>query len=1229
MIEYVSLHNHTSFSIMDALVSPTELFQRCKDLGQRAVAVTDHGTMAGMWDCLKASKKTGVKLIAGCEFYFVDDVTQEEQLRHLVLLAKNAEGYRNLLALIKKGYDNFTVAFKRAIPRIDWKLLEEHSAGLICTTACGNGVLSQLLTKRQFDKAKDQALQLKRIFGDNLAIELQPHALRRRASAYSESVDQSFLNVELTKLSIELDIRAIVATDVHYLDKTDHKAHDVLLADGSGQPLSSGSRLTYNVPEFHVKSAIEVANYFIRLSGIEYWTPEFVQKLFENTVYLAEQCEEPAWIDPKFSNPSGKELPEFPVADQPDYAEFLEVKRRLWDELPEDVAYLRYRCNQGFKDKVPQGRETEYRRQLKEELEVIEFHGFSSYMLIVADYIEFARKNNIMVGPGRGSVGGSLIGYLLDIHIADPIKYKLIFARFHNKEKTSFPDIDTDFAPSGRAKVQDYIRKKYGEDFVAHVSNINTITPKVYARDIARIFEFGDAGRSAAAKIGDEIADSIPADLKSLKEAFEGDGAPLLCEWAVQYPELKEFSEALSGKARAWSTHAGGLIIGKRSLPSIVPVRRDKDGSVALEYDKDRAEDNGLVKMDTLGLETLDIIANTYKLVTERSKTLPPEPFPYHDYDQKTYDLIARGDTFCVFQLASIAAPLCRAVKPKSIEEISYVNALVRPSAKTIVSDFIETREGKKPVQLMHPLLQRAFGDTYGFGLYEECLMYLAQDVAGWDLHSADRLRKLTKEKGKNPEKVKKWRQEFIDDAVNKVKLDKQIATRIWDEVVAGFGGYGFNKSHSTLYSFISFQTAYLKAHYPLEFLVANLMAEVHSNAKMAKENIVRIKNEIRGLGVRIVAPDINHSELAYKIIDDKKLMTGLNALKFMGKDAIPEILAKRPFKSFEDFLTRIDGKKVQARAIQAMAASGCLDSFGLPRKLMFLYGSDYKNKLKVHLKKSEEKRGQFNYPWPEEQEWKPGELFALEEYYMGEGVSGTLNERFNGFFEEDSMDFSKFPKFFSYNNLKPDKPLRTDKQREEFEKKKRYSNTYDLSQTNLPPMRGIISHIFSFKVKKEDSKYLGQEMARMTIQDPFGNELSVVAFPNDWHHIQERVTKELAERKGDKLQEGVAIQFGGSLQFESEHAYSFIINEIYRYQGVPGLPDDLKSRKIKLPRTKKSAKEMDKLTDEEWAQEAENELIDEGVTPIDEESEDMDSFEAYDITGDPTYLANYIKPKV
>jgi len=1199
MRDYVSLHNHTSFSIMDALMKPSALFKRAKELGQKAVAVTDHGTLAGMWDCLKASKEVGIKCIAGCEMYFVNDVNNDgEQLRHIVVLAKNATGYKNLLLLNKAGYDNFIVSFGKAIPRIDWKLLEKYSEGLICTTACGNGILSQLIMQKDFVGLTKQAKMLKDIFGDNLALELQPHALTRRATNYSGEIDQRFVNLQLTKLSEELNIRAIVATDAHYQNKEHHKAHDVLLAIGSKQPIGSGARLTYNTPDFYVKSADEVEQYFTRLKGL--WKPEFIDSLFENTIYFADQCEDPDWIDPKFSNPSGKELPTFPVQDQDDYEVFKKyVKENDLGNLDEDVVYLRYLCELGLQKKAPKGQEQLYRERLNEELEVMEYHSFSSYMLIVADILSYARKNNIRVGPGRGSVGGSIIGYFLDIHIADPIKYKLIFARFHNKEKSSFPDVDLDISPAGRTDIQNYIKRKYGDEYVASVSNINTITPKVYVRDIARSFEFGNNGRSESAKIGDAIADAIPKEVHSITSAVAEDKIPLFSEYAKEYPELLEFAPLIAGKARAWSTHAGGMIIGKRPLTGLVPLRRDKEGLVVLEYNKDRAEDSGLVKMDLLGIETLNIISNTHKIIEERGKEPPPE-FPPLD-DEKTYDLIGEGNTFCVFQLSSTAVGLCRAIKPKSIEEISYINALIRPSAKAIVQDFLDTRDGKKEVSLLHPSLKRAFENTYGFGLYEECLLYLAQDVAGWDLHSADRLRKLTKEKGKNPKKVKKWRTEFIDDA-EKNGIERDIATKIWDEVIDGFQGYGFNASHSIFYSLNGYHTAYLKANYPLEFLVANLMKEVNSGAKQAKDNILRIKSEIRALGVNIVPPDINTSGTSYKIIDDKTLMTGLDSLKFMGKDAIPEILAQRPFNSFQDFLTKVDSRKVSARAIQAMAASGCLDSFELSRRQIFYYAGDYKKKLHVWLRKSVEKRTEtFDYPWPEDdkKDWSPKDKYALEEYYLGEGMSGSLDERFEGFFSGNVMNFAKFPERFTFIKLEPKKPLVTDDLRKAHEKAERKKNTYNVFDHNLPTVKGIVTNIFAFKVKKENSPILGQTMARITLQDKWGNDLSVVAFPSGYDFLLHRVKAQSGGKA--KLEVGMALAIAGSFQYESEHVYSFIFDDILSYKAPPSLPEDLKARKVRMPRVKKQ-KNIEQLNLDELSNELDDALTEDGISDVEED---------------------------
>jgi len=773
---------------MDSLIKPSELFKRAKELDQPAIAVTDHGSCAGLWDCLKLSRDTGVKLIAGSEMYFVDDVQNKEaRLRHIILLAKNAKGYRNLLSLVKEGFDNYIVSLRKAIPRIDWKILKKYHEGLICTTACGNGIIAQLLNDKNFDEAKAQTRKLNDIFGDDLAIELQPNGMRRKSNLYGNEVDQVFTNRQLKKLADELGIKCIVANDSHYVRPEQHKAHDVMLAIASGQPLSSGARLKYDVPDFYMKSEEEVVSKLTRMFG-----EKFAQECVDNTVYFADKCEFPEWIDPKYSNPSGKELPEFPVKDQKDYKNFLQwAKQNPVEGIAEDSLYLRYKCEIGLNKKFPADQQKPYRDRLKEEFEVIEFHGFSSYMLIVEDYIDFCRENNIRVGPGRGSVGGSLIGYLTDIHTADPLKYGLIFARFHNKEKTSFPDIDIDFASSKRDLVQKYIREKYGEDYVAHVSNVNTMTPKPYAKAIARTFEFG-GDRKTAVAVGMAIADAIPPELKTVSTAIEN--APLFGEYAKKYPELAEFAKDLGGKAVAWSTHAGGLVIGSRPLPGLIPLRRDKDGNIAIEYDKDRAEANGLVKMDTLAVETLDKIDNTYILIKANGKEPPPDPPDYDECDKATYDLISSGNTFGVFQLGKSGGTvdLCRKVKPTNLEDLAIINSLARPAARDIRKDFVKTKNGEMPVEIIHTSLERAFRPTLGFGLYEECLMYLAQDVAGWTMHEADRLRKLTKEKGKNPEKVKGWKEDFIQGAI-KNGIGKKLGETIWEEVVNKFQGYGFN----------------------------------------------------------------------------------------------------------------------------------------------------------------------------------------------------------------------------------------------------------------------------------------------------------------------------------------------------------------------------------------------------------------------------------------------------
>lgn len=1168
MIEFVSLHNQTDFSILDSIVSPKALFQRAKELEQTAVAITDHGTLASAWDALKASRDTGVKLIMGCECYFVNDATNiNEKFRHIILLAKNAVGYRNLLTLNKKGFDQGAFFGKRVYPIVDWKLLAEHTDGLICLTACGNGIISSLLMNKKFDEATAALERLKSLFGDNLGIEVQPNNMKRGSNLHSDEIDQQFLNNRLISLGKTLGIKVVPACNTHYLKKEDHDVHDVFLAIGSHQPKYSNFRLKYNVSDFYLKSGDEVKAFFARNYGQEY-----AEELCANTMYFANMCEVPDWIDPKFSNPSGKELPVFPVKDELDYNEFLEwlkTEEESVKALDEDKQFLRYHCYKFFDSRIknltPESR-VQYEQRLLEELDVIEYHGFSSYMLIVADFIDWARRNDIAVGDGRGSVGGSLIGFLLGIHQADPIKFNLIFARFHNKEKSSFPDIDTDFAPSGRARVQAYLRKKYGEDHVAHVSNVNTITPKVYVRDISRACELGGS-KEEAVRIGTDVADCIPADIHSIDDALAK--VPIFAEYCKRYPELAKYKN-ICGKYRAWSTHAGGIIISARPLTGLVPLRKDKDGSLAIEYDKDKAEENGLVKMDTLGLSTLDIIGETYKIIKERGKEVPSDLIDYDVYDKESYDLITSGDTFCVFQLGTSAGTidLCRRIKPTSINDLANINALARPSARDMRSDFIKTRNGEKPMSLLHPKLGRAFNSTYGFGLYEECLMYLAQDVAGWSLHSADRLRKLTKEKGKNPKKAQQWRTEFISDAV-KNGVHEAIAQRIWDEVVDKFQGYGFNVSHAVLYSMTGFKTAFLKSHYPVEFLLANLMAEVKSNTPDARRNIDKIKKELRKHKVKLLPPDVNSSQLTYTISDGNKLLTGLDALKFVGEDAIKDIIEKRPFKSFFDFMVRVDSKKVRANSIQALASAGAMDSFGIPRKLLFLYCSDFRKKLQVWLKKHDPKTEEFKYPWPTEPDWKLSELYALEQYYLGESFTCKPAEAYGKFFKDSHYTV--------------------------YEVKKAKD------KTKLSPVKGIIRDYFEFKVKKETSKYYGQSMIKAVIEDKNGDQCSCTIFPDRWKTVQDRIKEVNSKATFDS---GLALSFGGNTN-NYEDDMGIILDDLFDLSLIPALPPDLKAKKVNLKEAKSAKLSTENTNDpKSLLEEIEDTLYDEGLIDLDEESD-------------------------
>lgn len=1566
-MSFISLHNHTHFSVLDAIPTPEELMERAKELGQEAVAITDHGSLAGVWSAYKAWKTTGVKPIIGCECYFVDDKNQlkeKEKFRHIILIAKNAIGYKNLLTINRRGFENINIDLKKAYSIIDWKLLEKHKEGLICLTSCGNGILSSFLMKKDLEGFNSALNKLKEIFKDDLGLEIQTNNLARNASAFHSEVDQNFINRQMIFHGKKHGIKVVPTCNSHYLKKEDYKIHDVMIAIAAHQPIYSNFRLKYPVPDFYLKSELEVKDFFSRNYG-----EELAQQLVDNTKYFADKCENPDWIDPKFSNSTGKELPIFPVKDEKDYSQFLIWSKNQSEKiqaLKEDEQFLRYRTELGLKAMIPVEKFTEYQARCEEEFDVLEYHGFSSYMLIVADYVNWAKNNGVPTGPGRGcltgdtkvqttkgfkqlkdivigdkvythtgkakevlktfeydvnedllqltlinsfgnikltkdhkvyashdpkiapswieakdlklgsyvytkfpetdnpeyeetfdlskycdhnkftdtdiqvikgeshndgfsmreisravklhygcifdiknnkskcidkikkvesylnihnlslkdwqnrstsydverfiklddeflyilgrftgdgsfrkgksdglnfafhkneveaitrvrkyfenkgfsiyectsnkknyngyslkignrflsqffadifcnyksssltkhypkffrqlskrqmkillqghydsdgcfannknsiktispqlsfemkeianylsepcgfntekakttnnngiirrnktshkmnfglfddaiqikqifengyyskiskidivkedkvydimveedhsyltssgivhnSAGGCLIAYLIGIHNADSIKYDLIFARFHNKEKTLLPDIDVDVSTKGREQVLHYLCQKYGQDNVAHVSNINTMTPKVYAKDIARVCEFGG---SADAELGMAIANSIPDEAQSIDHALAI--SPIFTEYCKRYPQLLE-NKIIDGKLRAFSTHAGGIIISQRPLVGLVPVRLDKEGNVALEYDKDQAEENGLVKMDILGLSTLDIIDKTHEIMKNVGLPIPTN----HDYkDQKTYDLISKGDTFCVFQLGTSGgtAELCRQVQPTSINDISHINSLARPSAKDMRTPFVQTKAGKKPVSLLHPSLQRSFGKTYGFGLYEESLFYLAQDVAGWTLNEADRLRKMTKDKGKNPEKVKKLRKEFIEGGIKK-GISEYICMQVWDDVVDKFQGYGFNLSHSVMYSMISYDTAFLKANYPVPFLLANLMLETAANKLNSAEKIQKIKNELRAHKVEILPPDINKSQMVFTLEKDK-LITSLNALKFVSDDAIKDIISKRPFKDFIDFMTRVDSKKVRSNTIQALAASGALDSFGVTRKNMFLYCQDFRKRLQVWLKTHDISKEKFVYEFENNNdEWQTSELYAFETKYVGEGFICKASKAYQNFFNDAKVSVKQI------NSM-------VDKDR-------------------VADVKFIIKDLFEIKIKKP-GKLFEKPMLKLLLEDAWGDTISGTIFPSSdeskFADIYKKLHKMLKASK-IKLEPGIGIRAAVSVNMYNDNL-GVIINDLYQVVSPPALPPDLDKRKITKEKTKTSVKISD--TEEE-----------------------------------------------
>jgi len=1109
MNNYISLHNHSMYSIMRSVIKPADLINRASELEMKAIALTDVNTFSGIWDAYKTAKKKKIKLIVGCQYNFIDDgcIIQEFTTGKtktkpkvdpstIVLLAKNNIGYKNILKL---NIDSFKYRLGK-IPMIDWKLLEKYSEGVICLTSDATGIIAKSIAIRKYEKAIEDVKRLKTIFNDDLYIELEPNNLQ------IGQFDQILTNYKMLEIANNFDIKPIVASNARYLKKKDYKALDMLMAISSGRSIKNRNRLKFEYPQLYLHSRDDIVQFFKRN-----YKEGLGAVLCDNTLEVAAKCENPEWIKPEVVTGDKIQLPTFDVKSEYCYDDFRKWNENLPDEIKkieEDKKYMRYWCEKNWNKFVPKDKEEEYRDRYKKELEVYEQKDFSSYMLITADFLRWARENDVAVGPGRGSVGGSLVGYLLEIHKADPIKYGLIFERFLNIEKLEFPDIDSDVDSNGREKVLNYVSNKYGKTFVAHVSNFLTFTPKVAITDVMTALEVGGS-RKDAFRIAKNITETIPGDVKNVNDAIKS--SKLFAEFVKERPEIKEYADSLIGIIRSWATHAAGVVIGKYDLYGLVPLRLDDNGVLALEWEKVRTEENGLVKIDFLGLETLNIIKNTRSIIKSLGKELPPNPPSCDIYYENVYDIITTGNTFGVFQLGASGGTigLCNMIEPKSLDDLAVITSLARPGVPIdIKKSYIERRFGREDVKIPHSNLKRAVEATMGYCIFEESFLWLAHDLCGWNLQKSDGMRKISKLKAKGKHLLEELYNDFIVDSVKHSDVSKDFAENIWNEWVIPLSGYAFNKSHAVLYSMTSLHTAYLKANYFNEFMTANLISETNSNSPKSKENILKIKYALRKKGVEIVPPDINNSSTNYKLIDKNTLMTGFSALHGVKEPAAINIMETRPFNSFEDFLDKTDSSKVRAPTVQALAACGALDCFGQTRKSMCLYCSDIRKKYREWKKRNSDKK--FTYKLPKE-EWSISELRALETHFIGEALTGTKKDTFD--------------KLFSGHNA--------------------VSKISDIvkmpNRTNII-LEAEVKDIFFFKVKKETSKIFGQECCRMLLEDLNNEQISVVLFPESLGMLRMLFESQFSE---DKIEKGFGIRISGTVN-KYNNEISIIVSDIY-----------------------------------------------------------------------------------
>ncbi|MCG8538587.1 MAG: DNA polymerase III subunit alpha [Clostridia bacterium] len=886
--KFAHLHLHSEYSLLDGYTKISKLFNRVKELGMDSVAITDHGAMFGVIDFYKEAKKHGIKPIIGCEVYtaprtrFLKDPVKDKNMGHLVLLAKNNNGYNNLIKIVSKGY---TEGFYYK-PRIDFEVLEEYNDDLICLSACLAGDVQRKLLNGDYNGAKEFALKLNAIYGPkNFYLELQDHGIE----------EQKQVNKDLIRLSRETEIPLVATNDVHYLNKEDHITHDILLCIQTGKTINDEGRMKFPGSEFYLKSHDEMLSLFP-------YAPEAI----ENTLKIADMCN----VTFDFHQ---MHLPGFDVPKEYSPGE-----------------YLRKLCHWGLERRYELVTD-EIRDRLEYEINTIEEMGYIDYFLIVWDFIKFAKDNGIVVGPGRGSCGGSIVAYTLYITDIDPIKYNLIFERFLNPERITMPDIDIDFEDERRQEVIDYVIKKYGKEKVAQIITFGTMAARGAIRDVGRAINmsYGEVDKIAKQiphQLGITIEKAIELNPKLREIYHDDDKAKYLIDVAM----------AVEGMPRHASTHAAGVVISKKAVNEYVPLYIH-DNNITTQFNMNLLEELGLLKMDFLGLRNLSVLKEAVKLIKyNKDIDIDLEQIPYDD--TKTYELISSGETLGVFQLESSGMRhFIKELRPQCLEDIIAGISLFRPGPMDSIPKYIENKNNPEKVDYLHSKLEPILKVTYGCLVYQEQVMQVVRELGGYSYGRSDLVRRAMSKK--KMDVMEKEREYFIngkvDEAGNieiagcvKNGVDKKTANIIFDDMI-DFAKYAFNKSHAASYAVLAYQTAYLKCYYPVEFMAA-LMTSVMGNSSKVAQYI----SDCKRMGIEILQPQINESFAKFTVSQDK-IRFGLLAIKNVGTGIIKSIVQarkNRKFTSFIDFCERIDTKELNKRAVESMIKAGVFDGLNATR---------------------------------------------------------------------------------------------------------------------------------------------------------------------------------------------------------------------------------------------------------------------------------------------------------